>query len=127
MEFYPALSFLLALFTVSIPSWFLILALIWRVMYYCQPCSVLSSFLFMCVCVLFIYSCVCVCADVQLRHCTQALAVLYVAGEQGASLATQRGMVVPGSLRKSFIDALHYMDEDEIRRRADIDICSAGV
>ena len=66
--------------------------------------------------------------DIQLRHCSHALALYYVAGEEGASSAsaTGKGLVAPGTLRQLFVDALNYLDERTVQEKAEMFAYSEG-
>lgn len=57
-----------------------------------------------------------------MKHCGRALGFFYVAAEEAGSIASQseKGLVSPGTLRAQFLDALHYLDEREVRVKANI-------
>lgn len=67
--------------------------------------------------------------DIQLKHCSHALGLYYVAAEEAGAEATSisRGMVSPGALREKFIDALHYLDEPCVYQKALLNAHSEGV
>ena len=66
--------------------------------------------------------------EVQLKHCSHALALYYVAGEEGAASAstTGKGLIAPGTLRQLFIDALNYLDEKSVQEKAEMFAYSEG-
>ena len=66
--------------------------------------------------------------DIQLKHCSHALALYYVAGEEGAASAstTGKGLIAPGTLRQLFIDALNYLDDRSVQQKAEMFAFSEG-
>ena len=66
--------------------------------------------------------------DIQLKHCSHALALYYVAGEEGAASASEtgKGLIAPGTLRQLFIDALNYLDERTVQEKAEMFAYSEG-
>ena len=67
--------------------------------------------------------------DIQLKHCSHALALYYVAGEEGAASASEtgKGLVAPGTLRQLFVDALNYLDERTVQQKAEMFAYSEGM
>ena len=63
---------------------------------------------------------------VTLRHFSHALALWYVAAEEACNHANQKGKILPGTLRQSLIDALHYLDEPHVRTKAHLKAHTAG-
>ena len=60
-----------------------------------------------------------------MQHCVHGLALHYVAAEEAAAIATtksEKGLVSPGTLKLEFLDALHYLDEVDVRTRAKLTI-----
>ena len=66
--------------------------------------------------------------DIQLKHCSHALALYYVAGEEGAASASEtgKGLIAPGTLRQLFVDALNYLDERTVQEKAEMFAYSEG-
>lgn len=57
------------------------------------------------------------------KHCGHALALYYVAGDEAGAAATSKSekcLVSPGTLRESFLDALHYLDEMQVHQKVQI-------
>ncbi|XP_064399991.1 uncharacterized protein LOC135346330 isoform X2 [Halichondria panicea] len=71
----------------------------------------------------------CVEDDIELKHCVHALALYYVAAEEGAACAStsEKGVISPGTLRTNFIDALHYMQESEVNAKAEVFAHTEGI
>lgn len=66
----------------------------------------------------------------RVRHCAHALALFYVAAEEAGSKAaatSEKGLVSPGTLRQFFLDALHYLEETEVRRKVNIHMHTEGL
>ena len=65
---------------------------------------------------------------IQLKHCSHALALYYVAGEEGAasSSSTGKGLIAPGTLRQLFVDALNYLDERTVQSKVEMFAYSEG-
>lgn len=61
--------------------------------------------------------------DIVLKNCAHGLALYYVAAEEAAASSTQasdNGLVSPGTLRVKFINALHFLDEPTVHRKAEV-------
>ena len=56
------------------------------------------------------------------EQCAHGLAVFHVAVEEAGAKASmgEKGLVSPGTLRSQFLDALHYLEENEVYSKANI-------
>ncbi len=62
-------------------------------------------------------------------HCGHGLGLYHVAVEEAGAAASQseKGLISPGILRQVFIDALHYLDERDVRSKALLKIHTQGI
>lgn len=70
-----------------------------------------------------------ICDHLCVRHCGHGLALYHVAVEEAGTNAVriEKGVVSPGTLRQQFIDALHYLQEPDVRTKALMKIHTQGI
>ncbi len=64
---------------------------------------------------------------VSVQDCAHGLALHYVAAEEAGAKSSEmssKGVISPGTLKREFLDALHYLDEADVRSRAMLTIHS---
>lgn len=58
--------------------------------------------------------------ECTILKCAHAACLYYTAGEVAVERATVKDSALPGSLRTYFIDSLHALEEEQIRKQAKI-------
>lgn len=66
---------------------------------------------------------------IRVEHCGRALSLFYVAASEAGSAATrgENGLVSPGTLRQTFIDILHSLTPEDVKRLSQIVAHSEGL
>lgn len=65
--------------------------------------------------------------DIELKHGVRALALYYVATEEGGASSSTDSGIPPGTLRAKFLDALQYLQPDEVRFKLNYKAHTEGV
>lgn len=60
--------------------------------------------------------------DTQLHQFSHAMALWCVAIEEAGNHANQKGHTLPGTMRQALIDALHYLQESHVRKKAQLSL-----
>lgn len=60
--------------------------------------------------------------ECTIHTCAHATCLYYAAGELAVERATVNDCILPGSLRTHFIDALHTLEEEQIRKQIKLSI-----